>query len=146
MKRILVLNGPNLNLLGRRESEHYGRTTWADIEIRLRHVAAELGVEIDVVQSNHEGALLDALHAAPGRHDGILLNPGALTHTSIALYDGLLASGVPAVEVHLSNLARREGFRRRSWTARAAVGTVMGFGGRSYEWGLRALVAALEPA
>jgi 3-dehydroquinate dehydratase-2 len=144
MKRILVLNGPNLNLLGRRETEHYGRTTWAEVEARLRRVAAELGVEIEVVQSNHEGALLDALHAAPGRHDGILLNPGALTHTSIALYDGLLGVGLPAVEVHLSNLARREGYRRRSWTARAALGTVTGFGARSYEWGLRALVAALE--
>ena len=143
MKRILVLNGPNLNLLGRRQPEIYGRTTLGEIESRLREVAAELGVELDFVQSNHEGELLDALHRAPGRHDGILLNPGALTHTSVALYDGLLGVGLPAVEVHLANLNRREGFRRRSWTARAAIGSVMGFGRRSYEWGLRALVTEL---
>ncbi len=143
MKRILVLNGPNLNLLGRREPEVYGRESLGDIEAQLRRVATELGVEIDFVQSNHEGELLDALHKAPGRHDGILLNPGALTHTSVALYDALLGIGLPAVEVHLSNLARRESFRRRSWTARAAVGSVMGFGPRSYEWGLRALVTEL---
>lgn len=146
MTRILVLNGPNLNLLGTREPDIYGTTTLAEIETRAREVARELGVEVEFVQSNHEGGLLDALHAAVGRFQGVLVNPGALTHTSVALYDGLVSCGLPAVEVHLSNLARRERFRRRSWTARAAVGTVAGFGALSYEWGLRALVAHLEGA
>lgn len=144
MKRILVLNGPNLNLLGHREPQLYGRTSLAEIEEQLQRVAAELHLEIEFVQSNHEGVLLDALHAARGAFQGILLNPGALTHTSIALYDGLLAAGIPAVEVHLSNLSQRDEFRRQSWTARAAVGTVSGFGARSYEWGLRALAASLD--
>ena len=144
MKRILVLNGPNLNLLGHREPQLYGRTSLADIEERLRRVAAELQLEIEFVQSNHEGVLLDAMHAARGTFQGILLNPGALTHTSIALYDGLLAVGLPAVEVHLSNLSQRDDFRRHSWTARATVGTVSGFGAQSYEWGLRALAASLD--
>lgn len=144
MTRILVLNGPNLNLLGEREPAVYGRTSLAEIEARLGQVAAELGVEVECVQSNHEGALLDALHAARGRCAGVLINPGALTHTSLALYDGLAGVGLPAVEVHLSNPAAREEHRQRSWTARAAVGSVTGFGARSYEWGLRALVAHLR--
>jgi 3-dehydroquinate dehydratase-2 len=144
MTRILVLNGPNLNLLGSREPVVYGRTSLAELEARLTQVAAELGVELECVQSNHEGALLDALHAARGRCAGVLINPGALTHTSLALYDGLAGVGLPAVEVHLSNPAAREESRRHSWTARAAVGSVAGFGPRSYEWGLRALVAHLR--
>ena len=144
MKRILVLNGPNLNLLGHREPQFYGRTTLAEIEEGLRRVAEELGVRVEFVQSNHEGVLLDAMHAARGEFEGLLLNPGALTHTSVALYDALLAVGIPAVEVHLSNLAQRDEFRRQSWTARAALGMVTGFGARSYEWGLRALVASLQ--
>jgi 3-dehydroquinate dehydratase II len=146
MTRILVLNGPNLNLLGSRQPEIYGKTTLAEIEGRLRQVAMELGVEVECVQSNHEGALLDTLHAARGRFAGVLLNAGALTHTSLALYDGLAGIGLPAVEVHLSNPAAREEYRRHSWTARAAVGSVAGFGPRSYEWGLRALVAHLRDA
>jgi 3-dehydroquinate dehydratase II len=146
MTRILVLNGPNLNLLGTREPGIYGGTTLAEIEGRLRQVAAELGVEVECVQSNHEGVLLDALHAAVGRFAGVLINPGALTHTSLALYDGLAGVALPAVEVHLSNPAAREEYRRHSWTARAAVGSVAGFGPRSYEWGLRALVAHLHDA
>jgi 3-dehydroquinate dehydratase-2 len=144
MKRVLVLNGPNLNLLGSREPEIYGAATLAEIESDLRKVAAELGIEVEFVQSNHEGALLDALHAAVGRCHGVLINPGGLTHTSIALYDGLLATGLPAVEVHLSNLSQRERFRRHSWTARAAIGCIMGFGAASYEWGLRALARELS--
>ena len=144
MMRLLVLNGPNLNLLGSREPDVYGSATLADIEGRVRRAAERLGVAVEFVQSNHEGGLLDALHGAVGRFDGVLINPGALTHTSIALYDGLLGVGLPAVEVHLSNLERREEFRQRSWTARAAVGTVAGFGPASYELGLEALVLHLQ--
>ncbi len=118
MNRILVLNGPNLNLLGSREPGVYGETTLAEIESRLRQVAKEVHVEVEFVQSNHEGEILDTIHGAVGRFQGVLLNPGALTHTSIAIYDALLGTGLPAVEVHLSNLARREDFRRHSWTAR----------------------------
>jgi 3-dehydroquinate dehydratase-2 len=146
MTRILVLNGPNLNLLGTREPELYGTTTLAEIEAQVRNVARELGIEVEFAQSNHEGALLDALHAARGRFQGVLMNPGALTHTSLALGDGLVAAGLPAVEVHLTNPAARERIRHRSMTARGAVGTVAGFGARSYEWGLRALVAHLRGA
>ena len=146
MTRILVLNGPNLNLLGTREPELYGTTTLAEIEAQVRNVARELGIEVEFAQSNHEGALLDALHAARGRFQGVLMNPGALTHTSLALGDGLVAAGLPAVEVHLTNPAARERFRHRSRTARGAVGYVAGFGARSYEWGLRALAAHLRGA
>jgi 3-dehydroquinate dehydratase-2 len=144
--RILVVNGPNLNLLGSREPEIYGTVTLAAIEADLERVAADLGVQADFFQSNHEGGLIDAIQGAVGRYAGILLNPGAYTHTSLALRDCLVAVGVPAVEVHLSNLHRRESFRRRSLTAEAAVGIVQGFGPLGYELGLRALVRLLEGA
>jgi 3-dehydroquinate dehydratase-2 len=144
--RILVVNGPNLNLLGTREPQVYGTTTLAAIEAELERVAADLGVQADFFQSNHEGALIDAIQGAAGRYAGILLNPGAYTHTSLALRDCLAAVALPAVEVHLSNLHRREPFRRRSFTAEAAVGVVQGFGPLSYELGLRALVRILEGA
>jgi 3-dehydroquinate dehydratase-2 len=146
MTRILVLNGPNLNLLGSREPELYGTTTLAEIEARLSSVARELDVELEFAQSNHEGALLDALHAARGRFQGVLINPGALAHTSLALGDGLVAAGLPAVEVHLTNPAARERIRHQALTARGATGYLAGFGARSYEWGLRALVAHLRGA
>ncbi len=144
--RILVVNGPNLNLLGTREPHIYGTTTLAAIESELERVAADLGVQADFFQSNHEGALIDAVQGAAGRYQGILLNPGAYTHTSLALRDCLAAVAVPAVEIHLSNLHRREPIRRRSLTAEAAVGVVQGFGPLSYELGLRALVRILEGA
>ena len=144
--RILVVNGPNLNLLGTREPEIYGTTTLAQIESDLERVAADLGVQADFFQSNHEGGLIDAIQGAVGRYSGILMNPGAYTHTSLALRDCLAAVGLPTVEVHLSNLHRREPFRRRSFTAEAAVGVVQGFGPAGYEMGLRALVRILEGA
>ena len=144
--RILVVNGPNLNLLGTREPHVYGATTLSEIESSLEKVAADLGVQADFFQSNHEGALIDAIQGAAGRYQGILLNPGAYTHTSLALRDCLSAVALPVVEVHLSNLHRREPFRRRSFTAEAAVGVVQGFGPLSYDLGLRALVRILTGA
>jgi len=142
--KILVLHGPNLNLLGRREPHVYGTTTLAEIDARLRALAAELGVEIETLQSNHEGALLDAMHARIDQVDGCLLNAGAFTHTSVALHDCIKALPYPVVEVHLSNTHAREPFRRRSYLSPAVLGTVQGFGWRSYTAALRALVEWLR--
>lgn len=144
--RILVVSGPNLNLLGVREPGLYGRVTLGDIAESLQKLGEELGAKVDFFQSNHEGAILDRIHAARGAADGLLLNPGALTHTSIALRDAVLGVGIPAVEVHLSNVHAREEFRRRSYIADVAVGTIAGFGPESYALGLRALVGALRRA
>lgn len=142
--RILILNGPNLQLLGRRDAKHYGTGTLPELENRLRETAAGLSVEIEFFQSNHEGALLDAIAGAAGRADGIVINPGAYTHTSIALRDALEALKLPAVEVHLSNIFAREDFRRRSMTAPVCIGQITGLGVDSYEWALRALVKKLR--
>lgn len=141
--KILVLHGPNLNLLGTREPGVYGGRSLAEIEGGLRGLASELDVEVGFHQTNAEGELVDRVQAAAGRFDGVLINPAAYTHTSVALRDAFLAVGLPFVEVHLSNLHRREPFRRRSLLADLAVGTVAGFGPESYGLGLRGLVAHL---
>jgi len=144
--RILVVHGPNLNLLGRREPGTYGTATLADVEAQIRELGAELGVELAFFQSNSEGALVDAIQGALGRAAGILINPGAYTHTSVALRDALLGVGLPFVEIHLSNVHAREDFRRRSLLADVAAGGVWGFGPESYFLGLRGLVARLRGA
>ncbi len=141
MTSILVLNGPNLNLLGTRQPEVYGRTTLKDIEALCGRVADELGMSCTFLQSNHEGDLIDAIHAARGVHDGIVLNAGAFTHTSIALMDAISSASVPVAEVHLSNIHAREPFRQTSYIAPVAVGQISGFGAEGYALALRALRA-----
>ena len=146
MQRILVLHGPNLNALGTREPEVYGRGTLAELELRLEALAKELGCALESLQTQHEGVLVDALHGAAGRVSGVLLNGGGLTHTSVALRDAIVASRVPVVEVHLSNPASREEFRRRSLISDAAVAVVQGFGPDSYLLALRGLIGHLARA
>ncbi len=146
MHRILVLHGPNLNLLGTREPDVYGSTTLDEIDRRLTSLAAELGCEVECRQSNHEGVLIDVLHSARGRFHGVLLNPGGLTHTSVALRDAVLAAGLPVIEVHVSNPQTRESFRHLSLISGAAVGVVQGFGADSYTLALRAMTARLGHA
>jgi 3-dehydroquinate dehydratase II len=141
---ILVLHGPNLNLLGQREPEIYGRLTLADINQQLEDVAAELGVSISALQSNHEGILVDAIQAALDTHQGILINAAAFTHTSVALRDAIAAVRIPTVEVHLSNIYKREAFRHHSWLAPVVIGQISGFGVNSYRLGLRALAHHLD--
>ena len=141
--RVLVVHGPNLNLLGTREPEVYGRTSLAEIDAALSAQAKAAGVELRIVQSNHEGELIDAIQAARGSAAGVLINPGGLTHTSVSLRDALVAAELPTVEVHLSNIFAREAFRRHSYVSDVAVGVVTGFGPASYRFGLEALLEHL---
>ena len=142
--KILVINGPNLNLLGEREKDNYGETTLETINAQLSDLATELGVEIDFFQSNTEGAIVDKIQSAKGIFDGIIINPAAYTHTSIALRDALLAVKIPAVEVHLSNIHAREEFRQHSFTAGVCIGQISGFKKDSYLLALRAIVNYLK--
>lgn len=143
-RRILVLNGPNLNLLGTRETDVYGTATLDDIVAELRTIAADRGVELYDVQSNSEGALIDALQEARTRADGVVFNPGAYTHTSIALRDAISSIDVPVVEAHLSNIHAREEFRHASVTGAACVGMIAGFGHDSYVLAFEAILRHLE--
>jgi 3-dehydroquinate dehydratase-2 len=141
---IAVVHGPNLNLLGTREPDVYGRVTLAEIDALLAARAKELGCEVDAFQSNHEGALVDHVQECRGRADGILVNPAALTHTSVALRDALAATDLPIVEVHLSNVYARESFRHHSYVSGIALGVLSGFGPDGYVFGLEALVRHLR--
>ena len=144
MKKVLVIHGPNLHLLGVREPGIYGSATLAQINQGLRAVAAARRISLTVKQSNHEGEIVDLIGGARHRFAGILINPAAYTHTSVAIRDALAACGVPAVEVHLSNIYSREEFRHKSLMSPVVKGTVLGFGPRSYFLGLEALIDLLE--
>jgi len=142
-KKILVLNGPNLNLLGKRQPEIYGHLTLEQINKRIRELAKELGVEVAIRQSNSEGELVGWAQEVPSEFGAIVINPAAYTHSSVALRDAITAAGIPAVEVHISNIYKREEFRKRSYIAGAAVGQITGFGVQSYLLGLRAAAEQL---
>ena len=144
MATVFILTGPNLNLLGVREPSIYGRDTLGDVEERCTARAAALGLEIDFRQSNHEGQLVDWIQEARESADGIILNAGALTHTSVALLDALSAADLPVIEVHLSNIFRRESFRHHSYVSLAATGVICGLGAKGYELALDAIAGLIE--
>ena len=146
MKSLLILNGPNLNLLGTRQTDIYGKTSLADIEEMCVQKATDCGCKVICEQSNHEGVLVDAIHAARGVHDGIVLNAGAYTHTSVALMDAISSAEVPVVELHLSNIHAREAFRHKSYIAPVAIGQICGFGPTGYGLAIEAILAHLETA
>ena len=143
---VLVLHGPNLNLLGRREPEIYGRTTLDEINRGLVELGAQLGLAVDAFQSNHEGAIVDRIQQAAGSYDGLIINAAALTHTSIAIRDALATLEMPVIEVHLSNIHRREPFRHISMTAGVVSGQILGLGAAGYGLALRALAGMIRPA
>lgn len=145
-RSILILNGPNLNLLGTRQPEVYGPTTLADIEAMCAVKAADLGVDMTFTQTNHEGVMIDTLQAARGVHAGVVLNAGAYTHTSVALMDAISSTMVPVVELHLSNIHAREEYRHKSFIAPVAVGQICGFGAAGYPLAIDALVTYLGEA
>lgn len=142
--KILVLHGPNLNLIGTREPEIYGRATLADINRDLAAQAGASGAELECFQSNHEGALIDRIQAARGEFDALILNPGGLTHTSVSLRDAIIASELPCIEVHLSNIHAREEFRHHSYVSGVASGVICGLGAIGYECALKALLERLK--
>ena len=144
MSALLVLNGPNLNLLGQRQPEVYGHTTLAEIEALCASTADKLGATTSCLQSNHEGTLIDAIHDARGKFDGIILNAGAYTHTSIALMDAISSAEVPMIEVHLSNIHAREEFRHTSHISRVAIGQICGFGPHGYVLAIKAMLEHLK--
>ena len=146
MLKILVLHGPNLNMLGKREPGIYGSKTLPEINAALEAAAKHLSVEITIQQSNHEGVLVDTIQNAFGVFDGLLINPAAYTHTSVAIRDAIAAVALPTVEVHLSNIHQREAFRHHSYIAPVAIGQISGFGAESYRLGLHAIVAHLRAA
>jgi len=142
-KRVLVLHGPNLNLLGKRQPEIYGRLTLDQINRKIQDLAKELNIQVETRQSNHEGEMVTWIQDSPKEFDALVINAAAYTHSSVALRDALLAVGIPAIEVHLSNIYKREEFRRKSLIADAVVGQISGFGVQSYLLGLRAVVECL---
>lgn len=142
--QVLMLNGPNLNLLGKRQPEIYGSLSLSEIEQQVRTLAKELGIEIDFRQSNSEAELIDWIHNSAGKFGALVINPAAYTHTSLALRDAISAVGIPTVEIHISNIHRREPFRHHSYIAEVAVGQIAGFGAKSYLLGLRAAVELLQ--
>jgi len=144
--RILVIHGPNLNLLGRREPEIYGRTTLAEINRNLADLGVQLGLAVDTFQSNHEGAIVDRIQQAAGVYDGLIINAAAFTHTSIAIRDALAMIAAPVIEVHLSNIHRREPFRHTSMTAGVVTGQILGLGAAGYALALRGLAEMVRPA
>ncbi len=144
MTSLLILNGPNLNLLGQRQPEVYGTTTLSDIEAMSQAKAASFSVGLEFKQSNSEGEMVDIIHAAKGQHDGIILNAGAYTHTSIALMDAVSSVELPVIELHLSNIHAREEFRHKSYVAKVAVGVICGFGAVGYELAVEAMVRHLR--
>lgn len=144
--RILIINGPNLNLLGTRQPEVYGATTLADVEVMCRDLAKARGLTVDFFQSNHEGALIDALHAARENFDGIVLNAGGYTHTSIAMMDAVASIEVPVIELHLSNVHAREEFRHKSYLANVVIGLICGFGAPGYLTAMDAMIRHLDGA
>ena len=138
--KILVIHGPNLNLLGTRQVDHYGHTTLQDIDHALKHTSAKHDISIRCLQSNHEGEIIDTLHNSAKQYDYLIINPAAFTHTSIAILDAILAIELPFVEVHISNIANREPFRKHSFFSSSAMGTISGFGAHGYQLALQAII------